>query len=64
MIGPGVVVRHRPQRLQMRSGHDGAPLSDDVHLREGLNVCDGKITCKPVADAHGVAYAPATGFLG
>jgi alanine dehydrogenase len=39
-------------------------LKDDVHLREGLNVCDGKITCKPVADAHGVAYAPATGFLG
>src|ERR1700727_133305 len=39
-------------------------LKDDVHLREGINVCDGKITCKPVADAHGLAYAPATGFLG
>jgi alanine dehydrogenase len=39
-------------------------LKDDVHLREGLNVCDGKITCKPVADAHGLAYAPAAGFLG
>src|ERR1700723_2895194 len=39
-------------------------LKDDVHLREGLSVCDGKITCKPVADAHGLAYAPATGFLG
>ena len=39
-------------------------LKDDVHLREGLNVCDGKITCKPVADAHGLAYEPATGFLG
>ena len=37
-------------------------LKDDVHLREGLNVCDGKITCKPVADAHGLAYAPADGI--
>jgi alanine dehydrogenase len=39
-------------------------LKDDVHLREGLNVCEGKVTCKPVADAHGLAYVPAAGFLG
>jgi alanine dehydrogenase len=39
-------------------------LKDDVHLREGLNVCEGKIACKPVADAHGLAYAPAASFLG
>jgi alanine dehydrogenase len=39
-------------------------LKDDVHLREGLNVCDGKIACKPVADAHGLAFTPATAFLG
>ena len=38
-------------------------LKDDVHLREGLNVHDGRITCKPVADAHGLAYAPAADFL-
>jgi alanine dehydrogenase len=38
-------------------------LKDDVHLREGLNVCEGKIACKPVADAHGLAYAPAASFL-
>ncbi len=38
-------------------------LKDDVHLREGLNVHDGRVTCKPVADAHGLAYAPAAGFL-
>ena len=38
-------------------------LKDDVHLRDGLNVHDGRITCKPVADAHGLAYAPAAGFL-
>jgi alanine dehydrogenase len=39
-------------------------LKDDVHLREGLNVCDGKIACKPVADAHGLAYTPADLLLG
>ena len=39
-------------------------LKDDAYLREGLNVCEGKITCKPVADAHGLAYAPAAGLLG
>jgi alanine dehydrogenase len=39
-------------------------LKDDVHLREGLNVCEGKVTCKPVADAHGLTYVPAAGFLG
>jgi alanine dehydrogenase len=38
-------------------------LKDDAHLREGLNVADGKITCKPVADAHGLDYAPVAGFL-
>jgi alanine dehydrogenase len=38
-------------------------LKDDVHLRDGLNVHDGRITCKPVADAHALAYAPAAGFL-
>jgi alanine dehydrogenase len=31
-------------------------LSDDAHLRNGLNVAFGKITCKPVADAQGLAY--------
>jgi alanine dehydrogenase len=39
-------------------------LKDDAHLREGLNVHDGKVTCKPVADAHGLAYTAAAGFLG
>ena len=38
-------------------------LKDDPHLREGLNVHDGKITCKPVADAHGLAHTPAASFL-
>lgn len=29
-------------------------LRDDPHLRAGLNVCEGKITCAPVAEAHGL----------
>jgi alanine dehydrogenase len=31
-------------------------LADDVHLRNGLNVAEGKVTCKPVAEALGYAY--------
>ncbi len=39
-------------------------LKDDVHLRAGLNVHDGKVTCAPVAQAHGLAYTPAESVLG
>jgi alanine dehydrogenase len=39
-------------------------LKDDVHLRNGLNVHDGKVTCEPVAQAHGLAYTPAESVLG
>ena len=39
-------------------------LRDDVHLRNGLNVHDGKLTCEPVAQAHGLAYTPAESVLG
>ena len=39
-------------------------LADDKYLREGLNVTDGKVTCKPVADAHGLAYVSAESLLG
>ena len=31
-------------------------LADDAHLRDGLNVALGKVTCRPVADALGYAY--------
>jgi alanine dehydrogenase len=34
-------------------------LIDDPHLRAGLNVHDGRLTCQPVAEAHGLAYASA-----
>jgi alanine dehydrogenase len=39
-------------------------LKDDVHLRNGLNVHEGKVTCEPVAQAHGLAYTPAESLLG
>ena len=38
-------------------------LKDDIHLRNGLNVCDGKITCKPVAEAHGLGFTPSEAFI-
>lgn len=31
----------------------------DVHLRNGLNVCHGKVTCEPVAKALGLGYVEA-----
>ena len=39
-------------------------LKDDVHLRNGLNVCEGKITCEPVAQVHGLPYVSAENVLG
>jgi alanine dehydrogenase len=39
-------------------------LSDDVHLRCGLNVAFGRVTCQPVAEALGYAYAPPETLLG
>ncbi len=38
-------------------------LTDDVHLRNGLNVHDGHITCKPVAEAHGLKFVSPTELL-
>ena len=29
-------------------------LAEDAHLRAGLNVCAGEVTCEPVAAAHGL----------
>ncbi len=36
---------------------------DDVHLRNGLNVCMGKVTYEAVAKALGHEYVPATALL-
>jgi alanine dehydrogenase len=38
-------------------------LADDPHLRAGLNVHDGKLTCEPVAVAHGLPFVSAESLL-
>jgi alanine dehydrogenase len=38
-------------------------LSEDIHLRNGLNVHDGKVTCKAVAEALNLPYTPAETLL-
>jgi alanine dehydrogenase len=39
-------------------------LIDDPHLRNGLNVCEGRVTCEPVAQVHGLAYETAESVIG
>ena len=39
-------------------------LTEDSHLREGLNIAFGKVTCEPVAQALGYDYVPAATLLG
>ncbi|MCZ0738534.1 alanine dehydrogenase [Phreatobacter sp. AB_2022a] len=39
-------------------------LRDDIHLRNGLNVADGRITCQPVAEAHGLPHVKAESLIG
>ncbi|WP_455731169.1 alanine dehydrogenase, partial [Burkholderia stabilis] len=38
-------------------------MTDDPHLRAGLNVCDGHITYEAVAQALGLPYVPAADAL-
>ena len=38
-------------------------VSDDAALAKGVNVLDGKITYKPVAEAHGMEYTPIASLL-
>ncbi|MFB2854235.1 alanine dehydrogenase [Aeromonas allosaccharophila] len=45
-----------------QQGYRDALLSD-VHLRHGLNVMNGKLTCKEVAVAHGLAHTDALTLL-
>ena len=39
-------------------------LVDDVHLRHGLNVHRGRVTCEPVARALGLPWVSAESALG
>jgi alanine dehydrogenase len=38
-------------------------VEDDAALAKGVNVLDGKVTYKPVADAHGLPYTPLESML-
>ena len=38
-------------------------LRDDVHLRNGLNVHDGKVYCRPVAEAHQLPWTSAEDII-
>jgi alanine dehydrogenase len=38
-------------------------MSQDLHLLDGLNVCDGRITCLPVAEAQGLVCTPARDMI-
>jgi alanine dehydrogenase len=38
-------------------------VADDASLAKGVNVLDGKITYKPVAEAHGMDYTPLDSLL-
>ena len=38
-------------------------LLEDMHLGNGLNVHDGKITCRAVAEALGLPYVPRADVL-
>jgi len=44
-------------------GWKGA-MQDDAHLRNGLNVCGGNVTCAPVASAHDLPLVDARDALG
>lgn len=39
-------------------------LRNDAHLREGLNVMGGKVTCQPVSEAQNLPYESAEKMLG
>jgi alanine dehydrogenase len=39
-------------------------LADDLHLRAGLNIHGGLLTCQPVAEAHWMKWVPAETVIG
>jgi len=53
----------RPFVLALAEKRFPRALIDDVHLLHGLNVHDGKVTCRPVADALRLPYTPAIDVL-
>lgn len=69
---PGAVPRtstfalnHATRPFILAIADKGFPkaLIEDEHLRNGLNVYEGKMTCRAVADALRLPYTPATNVL-
>ena len=69
---PGAVPRtstfalnHATRPFILALANKGFPraLEEDAHLRNGLNVHDGKVTCRAVADALGLPFTPAEQVL-
>ena len=69
---PGAVARTSTQALNNATLAHGLALADhgwraamqrDVHLRQGLNVCQGQVTHEAVASALGHAHVPAETLL-
>lgn len=69
---PGAVARTSTYALNNATLHHAVKiankgwkqaLKDDAHLKNGLNVCEGKITCEPVAIDLGYEYVEADSFL-
>ena len=54
--------RYRLRHLANK-GHRHA-LAENEHLKAGLNVAGGLVTCKPVADAHGLTFTPPEEAIG
>lgn len=50
----------RPFVLAMADKGIKRALNEDEHLRNGLNIHDGMVTCRAVADAQGRPYVPIT----
>ncbi|GAI45732.1 unnamed protein product, partial [marine sediment metagenome] len=47
-----------PYALQIANKGWKKALKENSVLKKGLNVCKGKVTYKPVADAHKLEYTP------
>jgi alanine dehydrogenase len=54
----------RPFVLAIANKGLRAAFADDPHLRNGLNIHDGRVTHRAVADALGLAYTPVAEVLG
>jgi alanine dehydrogenase len=69
---PGAVPRTSTYALNAATVHHAKRLArlgwkealrEDPHLRNGLNVCEGKLTIEAVADAQGMDWVPADRLL-